>query len=281
MEVLSVFGLDIVLADECLASRQSWTTLVQPGVWSGLQMRGTMVCGVEGLGETTTGPDSLATFQTVRPLEFFHHSCQPGPLSAVFVRVTEGGLADLLGEDGAAALCPARLLPDALQRTTRPAVSALAWQMLGLSGQGAGQRLYLAAKALEFLAAVIEGRAGEEPSTSAVRSASCLTPRDHARVMQARDLILSNLKETPSVPDLARAVGLNATKLTRGFDRVFGMPVYAFIKNARLTYARELIESGTMTVSEAAYAAGYHPATLSTAFHRHFGIKPSQARRSR
>ncbi|MBB4315625.1 helix-turn-helix domain-containing protein [Roseospira marina] len=242
----------------------SRTTTVQPGLWAGVLMRGHVFCAVDGLGETMTSPASVISFQTSRPVEFHHQSQDTGPLSAVFIRVSEATIADLVGDDGAATFRPALSLTDAPH-----------------PGATAAQRLFLAAKALEFLASVADGcgRSGAR-GTSGMSLAHDLAPRDIGRVMETRDIILADLSTAPSVPDLARRVGLNARKLTRGFDALFGLPVYAFIKSARLDSAKALIESGAMTVAEAAYAVGYHPAHLSTAFRHRFGVTPSDVRRA-
>ncbi|SDH40824.1 helix-turn-helix domain-containing protein [Roseospirillum parvum] len=278
MQTITTSGLEIVLADDQVAEHQCWSTAVNPGLWSGVMMRGKVMCAAEGLGETLTTPASLVTFHTTRPIEFRHRSLNTGTLSAVFVRIGEDALIDLLGEEGAATLGPARTLAEALRPGVNPAPRALALQMLACPENGASRRLYLAAKALEFLAAVVDSRAVQGDRAGC---APChLAPRDIGRVLEARDIILSDLGTTPSVPELARQVGLNARKLTRGFDALFGASVYAFIKTARLERAKSLIESGAMTVSEAAYATGYHPGHLSTEFRRRFGVAPSQMRRT-
>ncbi|SDE51117.1 helix-turn-helix domain-containing protein [Rhodospira trueperi] len=278
MQTLTTSGLEIILADDAVANGQCWTTTVSPGLWSGVIMRGEVFCAVDGLGETTTRAGSVITFQKPREVEIHHRSLRTGTLSGVFVRVDEATIADLVGDDGAATFRPALSLTDAPRSDDCPGLRAVAWQMLGCPGATAAQRLFLAAKALEFLASVADG--GGRPGVSGWSSGCDLAPRDIGRVMEARDIILADLSAAPSVPDLARRVGLNARKLTRGFDALFGAPVYTFIKSARLDRAKALIESGAMSVAEAAYAIGYHPAHLSTEFRRRFGVAPSQVRRT-
>jgi|GEM_PF-1562446 len=278
MQTIHTSGLDIILADDPVSARQCWTATVNPGLWAGVLMRGQVFCAADGLGETMTSPASVISFQTSREVEFHHQARDSGTLSAVFIRVDEATIADLVGDDGAATFRPALSLTDAPRPDDCPGLRAVAWQMLGCPGATAAQRLFLAAKALEFLASVADG--GGRPGVSGWSSGCDLAPRDIGRVMEARDIILADLSAAPSVPDLARRVGLNARKLTRGFDALFGTPVYAFIKSARLDRAKALIESGAMTVAEAAYAIGYHPAHLSTEFRRRFGMAPSQVRRA-
>jgi len=281
MQTIHTSGLDILLADDPVCARQCWTDTVHPGLWAGVLVRGHVFCAADGLGETMTSPASVISFQTSRPVEFHHQSQDTGSLAAVFIRVSEAAIADLVGDAGADTFRPALSLTDAPRPVDCPGLHAVAWQMLRCTGTTAAQRLFLTAKALEFLASVAVGCDRSSAGKASGVSLACdLAPRDIGRVMEARDIILADLSTAPSVPDLARRVGLNARKLTRGFDALFGLPVYAFIKNARLDRAKALIESGAMTVAEAAYAIGYHPAHLSTAFRHRFGVTPSEVRRA-
>ena len=90
--------------------------------------------------------------------------------------------------------------------------------------------------------------------------------------------------ETPlSLASLARRVGLNRTKLAQGFKATYGDSVHAYWRDLRLTHARELLKSGRVSVTEAAFSAGYADISAFTrAFTNKFrvgpkGFKPSTA----
>ncbi|CCG07771.1 helix-turn-helix transcriptional regulator [Pararhodospirillum photometricum] len=185
----------------------------------------------------------------------------------MFVRVVPDDAQALLGREVADLPVPA-WTPDGPRLGCEASQRAVAWQMLTCPADAPGRSLYLSAKGLELLASLAL------PS----RDPAPLGLAGTQRLYEARDILLATLEAPPSVPELARAVGLSARSLSRGFSRLFGQPVYAFVKARRLERARRLIETDALTIAEAAYAIGYHPSHLSTAFRRHFGVAPSALR---
>lgn len=99
------------------------------------------------------------------------------------------------------------------------------------------------------------------------------------RLVQARDLIDNRLTGEWTVDELARRVGLGARSLRTYFREEFNQSVTEYARNARLDRARDALAHRNVTVSEAAYEAGYNnPANFATAFRRRFGYAPSAAR---
>ena len=95
---------------------------------------------------------------------------------------------------------------------------------------------------------------------------------------RARHWLLNNLHEDEvSVEQLASAMHMSRATLRRKLlDE--GCPAPAeFIRETRLTRARELLRAGAGNVSEVAYAVGFGSlAAFSRAYRSHFGIPPSQ-----
>lgn len=151
------------------------------------------------------------------------------------------------------------------------ALLALGHQMLACPMQGALKRMYLSAKSLELAAlafnALRPARAGAAQSG--------LSRGDAERLHHARDLLLSDLQDPPSLPELARRAGVNVNKLTTGFRKLFGQSVYAFVRERRMEQAHALLAAGALTVSEAAYACGYTDSHFTKAFQRRYGVLPS------
>lgn len=148
-----------------------------------------------------------------------------------------------------------------------PAVQALGNQMLACPVQGALKRMYLSGKALE-LAALAFGALHETPGHGLARG-------DVERLHHARDLAAANLQDPPSLPELARQAGINVNKLTTGFRKLFGMSVYAYVRECRMQQAHALLAAGALSVSEAAYACGYTDSHFTKAFLRRYGVLPS------
>ncbi|UZF91418.1 helix-turn-helix transcriptional regulator [Bosea sp. NBC_00550] len=158
----------------------------------------------------------------------------------------------------------------------RPAdapVRALALQMADCPVGEALRPLYLAGKALELGALVLDRMLGERPPRPAR-----LNPRLREQVHTVRDLLLEAVQEPPSLAELARLSGLNPTKLTAAFRAEFGTSVFEYLQEHRLQQAYAMIASGEANVAVAAFRVGYSPAHFSGLFRKRFGIAPSALR---
>ncbi|MGE4437470.1 helix-turn-helix transcriptional regulator [Achromobacter sp.] len=158
---------------------------------------------------------------------------------------------------------------DANLRLAAP-LQALGRQMLACPMQGALKRMYLSAKALELTALALGALQPAPAATSA--GLSCA---DTECLHHARDLLAADLQHPPTLPELARRVGINVNKLTTGFRQLFGCSVYAFVREQRMARAHALLAAGAMGVSEAAYACGYTDSHFTKAFQRRYGVLPS------
>ncbi len=88
---------------------------------------------------------------------------------------------------------------------------------------------------------------------------------------------MNSYQEPPSLEELARKVGINRNKLTTGFRQLFGTTVYSAIKDVRLEKAKQLLDSGEKSVSEAAFAVGYNNAGyFSDLFSKRYGVLPGK-----
>lgn len=119
-------------------------------------------------------------------------------------------------------------------------------------------------------------------SISAMRHAQVAIktpPRDRRALQRVRDLMIADLSHPWSLEDLAREVGLTQKRLKAGFKVLYGFSVYAFLQEQRLLEARRMIETGAMSITQAALAVGYgNPSHFSQLFLRRFGVQPSRLR---
>ncbi|GLR17053.1 helix-turn-helix domain-containing protein [Portibacter lacus] len=96
-------------------------------------------------------------------------------------------------------------------------------------------------------------------------------------INEAKNYILKNIRETPTVKVLSRKLGINTNKLQKGFQLLFNKSVRQFIITAKLHVAQQLIEEGDMTISEIADHLGYtNKGHFSQLFKKEFGILPSE-----
>lgn len=97
------------------------------------------------------------------------------------------------------------------------------------------------------------------------------------KLNQVKDILIADLENPPSLTELSKQIGLNTTKLKKEFKAVFGVPVFKYLQNERLSTAHSLISGQKATVQEAAWQVGYDSlSSFSNAFAKKFGYRPSQ-----
>lgn len=111
---------------------------------------------------------------------------------------------------------------------------------------------------------------------SRLKSKNIKTP-EREKLNQAKDILLNNIDNPPSLSDISKQIGLNTFKLKKEFKAFFGVPVFKYLQNERLTMAHKLIRTQEATVQEAAWHVGYDSlSSFSNAFEKKFGYRPSQ-----
>ncbi len=134
----------------------------------------------------------------------------------------------------------------------------------------AARTLYLKSKTLELLSHTIADHA-QVPCRTRLSSyeIECLN--------QAKDFLVKDLNNPPSLKDLATHVGMCETKLRSRFKAMFGQTVFEYFRNYRIDLARQLLVQDNMSVSKVAYEIGYtNLSHFSAAFKERHGVNPSQ-----
>ncbi|MBT33512.1 MAG: transcriptional regulator [Thalassobius sp.] len=102
---------------------------------------------------------------------------------------------------------------------------------------------------------------------------------ERQKLDQAREILLNNLENPPSLNELSREIGLNTFKLKKGFKEYFGLPVFKYLQNERLVKAHDLIKNHHLSIQETAWNVGYDSlSSFSNAFEKRFGYRPSQVK---
>lgn len=136
------------------------------------------------------------------------------------------------------------------------------------------------AKSLEFLIQVLRTR-GPARSEGALTPPSTVRRGDQERLSHARDLLLADLAQPPSIADLARQCGMNTFKLKQAFKQHFGLPVHALYQQERMRAAWDLIATDGLSVSQAGLKLGYtNMSHFSSAFKRMHDVLPNQVKRA-
>jgi len=147
-----------------------------------------------------------------------------------------------------------------------------------LMGNAAG--LYRDAKLMELFSLVLEIKETEGVERLQGRN-GCVQRYDVERLREARAILLRRLLDPPSIPELARLVGINECKLKKGFRELFGNSIYGLLFSHRMELARGYLQETDKSVQEIAGLCGYeHVSHFSTAFRRGTGASPVQFRKS-
>ncbi|NOQ36779.1 MAG: helix-turn-helix domain-containing protein [Methylococcaceae bacterium] len=111
------------------------------------------------------------------------------------------------------------------------------------------------------------------------------TQKDTARFSQkdkqivnlARDILLSEFKNPPSIAQLSKRAGTNQCKLKQLFHHFFNNTPYGLLLEYRMNKAYQLLESTGSQVGIVADFVGYaHASNFSAAFIKYFGTSPKQ-----
>jgi AraC family transcriptional regulator, transcriptional activator of the genes for pyochelin and ferripyochelin receptors len=149
-------------------------------------------------------------------------------------------------------------------------------QIINCPFQGMTKSIYLEAKCLELIALKLEQIS---QTTQQYFQKSLLKSDDIERVHYAKEILIKNIDNPPSLLELSRLIGLNDYKLKIGFRHCFGTTVFGYLYQQRMDKARLLLLEGQMTIKEVARAVGYgNQSYFTVAFRKRFGINPKSYR---
>jgi AraC-like DNA-binding protein len=105
------------------------------------------------------------------------------------------------------------------------------------------------------------------------------TERELRCLQAARNSLTRQLASAPTIRQLAKSVGMAETALTTGFKALYGETIFEFSLRCRMQHALSLLRDEHWSVDKVSDAVGYsHSTSFATAFRRHFGMRPIDAR---
>jgi len=100
---------------------------------------------------------------------------------------------------------------------------------------------------------------------------------DEDSIREARQILTSEIENPPSLPELAKRVGINVTKLKKGFRQVFNDTPYGFVRSERLKTARIMLVEGRMNITEISFRLGFSDTShFIREFSKYYGITPGR-----
>jgi AraC-like DNA-binding protein len=159
------------------------------------------------------------------------------------------------------------------ERPVPPSIMAPLQQLFNARLSAQAQRLFLKGKLYEILACYFSHDAATD-----AESCPFLQDEDSVKkVKKAKDILIENYTNPPSLSELSRKVGINELKLKTGFKEIYGNTVYGFVLDYKLEIARGMLESRQHKINEIAFFIGYsNPSHFITSFKKKYGITPKQ-----
>jgi transcriptional regulator, araC family len=134
---------------------------------------------------------------------------------------------------------------------------------------GKMQEIYMESKILELLYKSLENKNDKKQNN--------FNEEDVKMLEKARKILLGDIKNPPSIKELAHICSTNEFKLKKCFKEYFGITVYGLLANERLNLAQKLLKSGDISVTQAAQSVGYaNISHFAKIFKLKFGVLPTQ-----
>ncbi|WP_116871454.1 helix-turn-helix domain-containing protein [Vibrio splendidus] len=96
-----------------------------------------------------------------------------------------------------------------------------------------------------------------------------------AKIEDIISYIEINLDQPLSLESIASKFSMSISNLQRRFKQSYNLTINGYIRHRRLDIARQHLERGLVSITEAAYEAGYqHPSNFTNAFKKAFGVPP-------
>lgn len=138
--------------------------------------------------------------------------------------------------------------------------------------------MYVRGKTLELIAEAFTG--GKLVDTQQAGSSRSVGYRPQPPwILEAKAILESDLETPLTVVELARLVGVSATKLKTGFRQYTGNSVHRYLTAVRMRRALELLEQTDLQVADIGRRVGFsHAGNFTLAFKKYYGRGPRQFR---
>jgi AraC-like DNA-binding protein len=195
------------------------------------------------------------------------------PINFLVVVMTRGWLLDLLHSKGEAA---------AMEETIRNTPSFFLYEGMTMEMEQTLKRIGLIDATTKLRVLLYQIRTQEliyllfARLLSRDRSVSLpVDPEDVKKIYEVRAAILADLGVPPSLPQVARRVGMSLTKMKQLFRQTFGDSIYNYFQAERMNEAARLLK--THSVSEVGYRIGFSNLSHFTrVFEKHHQVKPKR-----
>lgn len=155
-----------------------------------------------------------------------------------------------------------------------------AYEIFNSSFEGSFNKLYIQSKIFDILH--IELKELFSPKITNKKEEIKFSIYDKEALYKAKELLIENMDNPPSLSELSKIIKLNEFKLKIGFKKLFNNTPYGVLFEYKMEKAKELLKNSEYNVNEISLMVGYkYPYNFTNAFYKKFGIKPKELIKSR
>jgi|TARA_R100000479_G_scaffold68390_2_gene32587 AraC-like DNA-binding protein len=154
-----------------------------------------------------------------------------------------------------------------------PSMAIVLNQLMNYNLHPSVKPLYFKGKVYELLSLYFN-----RPADLDVEQCPFLADEDNVtKIKRAKQIIISNMTEPPTLQELADEINLPINKLKEGFKQIYGDSVFSFLFDYKMEVARQLLASGSHNVNEVGLRVGYSTAShFIAAFKKKYGTTPKK-----
>ena len=154
-----------------------------------------------------------------------------------------------------------------------PSMAVVLSQILSSNIHESMKALYLKGKVYELLSLYFNKNEDTD-----IEQCPFLIDEDNVRKIRlAKDIILRNISEPPSLHELSEEIGLSLNKLKEGFKQLYGDTVFGYLLDHKMEEARRMLASNNYNVNEVGLRIGYSTSShFIAAFKKKYGTTPKK-----
>lgn len=159
------------------------------------------------------------------------------------------------------------------QEPFSPSISVILSQIINYNLHPSIKALYVKGKIYELIALYFN----KSPNADIEQCPYLADEENVKKIKKAKEIILANMAEPPTLAELASEIGLNLKRLKEGFKQIYGDSVYSFLFDHKMEYAKRLLETGQYNVNEIGLKVGYSTAShFIAAFKKKYNTTPKK-----
>ena len=154
-----------------------------------------------------------------------------------------------------------------------PSMAVVLSQILSSNIHESMKVLYLKGKVYELLSLYFNKNEDTD-----IEQCPFLIDEDNVRKIRlAKEIILKNISEPPSLQELSEEIGLSLNKLKEGFKQLYGDTVFGYLLDHKMEEARRMLASTNYNVNEVGLRIGYSTSShFIAAFKKKYGTTPKK-----